>query len=129
MDTGQDRIPTTVDFLVMVKELIAKEKGDGKPVSDYALSKRLGFSSQRVYKLTDGTYTLDDEGCEVVSRILDWPLETVLACVYLERSKRAEKESLSQAWERVCLKVVPSFAPVIIGVSGVFVALAHLLPG
>ncbi|MAX55402.1 MAG: hypothetical protein CL537_07810 [Alcanivoracaceae bacterium] len=129
MDAGNDRIPTTIDLLNMVKELIAKEKGDGKPVSDYALSKRLGFSSQRVYKLTDGTYTLDDEGCEVVSKLLDWPLETVLACVYLERSKRAEKETLSQAWERVCLKVVPSFAPAFIGLSGILVAASHLLPG
>ena len=129
MDKTRDQIPTTGDLLNMVKELIAKEKGDGKPVTDYALAKHLGFKTSRMYGLAAGSHTLDDQGCEAVAKALDWPLETVLACVYLERSKRAEKESLSQAWERVCLKVVPSFAPVIIGVSGVFVALAHLLPG
>lgn len=129
MDTGQGQIPTTIDFLNMVKGLIAKEKGDDQPVSDYALAKRLGFSHQRIYKLMKGTRSLDDQGCEAVAKELDWPLETVLACVYLERSKRAEKESLSQAWERVCLKVVPSFAPVFIGFSGILVAFSYLLPG
>lgn len=117
MDTGQDRIPTTIDFLNMVKELIAKEKEDGKPVSDYAVSKRLGFSSQRVYKLMDGTYTLDDQGCERVSEVLKLPLETVLACIYLERSKRSENDKLTQAWEHICQRVAPSLAPAVIGLA------------
>lgn len=68
MDTGQDRIPTTIDFLNMVKELIAKEKGDGKPVSNYAVAKRLEFKTSRIYGLMNGTYTLDDQGCERVSK-------------------------------------------------------------
>lgn len=117
MKTGQDQIPTTVDLLNMAKELIAKEKGDGKPVSDYALSKRLGFSHQRLYKLMDGTYTLDDQGCERVAEVVGLPLETVLACVYLERSRRSENDKLTQAWEHICQSVAPSLAPAVIGLS------------
>jgi hypothetical protein len=129
MRTETGELPTTITFLEMVKELIAKEKGDGKAVSDYALSKRLGFSSQRIYKLTDGTYTLDDQGCERVAEVLELPLETVLACVYLERSRRSENATLSRAWERVCQSVAPSLAPAVIGLALGFevarVILAH----
>lgn len=117
MDTGQDRIPTTIDFLNMVKDLIAKEKGDGKPVSSYAVAKRLEFKTSRIYGLMDGTYTLDDQGCERVAEVVGLPLETVLACVYLERSKRSENDKLTQAWEHICQRVAPSLAPAVIGLS------------
>lgn len=129
MSKKERDIPTTSDFLEMVRELISKEKGDGQPVSDYAMAKYLGFSPQRIYKLLDGQGGLDDQGCERVAEVLELPLETVLACVYLERSRRSENDTLSRAWERVCQSVAPSLAPAVIGLALGFevarVILAH----
>lgn len=129
MSKKEKPIPTSTDFLNMVRELISKEKGDGLPVSDYAIAKRLGFSPQRIYKLMAGQRGLDDQGCERVAEVLELPLETVLACVYLERSRRSENDTLSRAWERVCQSVAPSLAPAVIGLALGFevarVILAH----
>lgn len=115
MGNNADQIPTTIDMLNEVKSLIKKEKGISEEVSDYALAKRLGFSHQRIYRLMAGTHTLDEKGCETVADALGWPLETVLACVYLERSRRSENDKLTQAWEHICQRVAPSLAPAITG--------------
>lgn len=115
-------IPTTVDLLEEVRALIAKEKGDGMPVTDYRVAKHLGMSTQRISRYFNGLNTLDDEGCAIVAQALDYPLETVLACVYLERSKRQEQDdTVTQAWQRICQRVAMGAVCFCVGFSSVFV--------
>jgi transcriptional regulator with XRE-family HTH domain len=117
MKNKAEPIPGTIQLLEMARELICKEKGDEKPVTDYQLAKRLGWSTARISNYMSGLRTLDDDACETVANALELPLETVLACVYLERSRRSENDTLSRAWERVCQSVAPSLAPAVVGLA------------
>jgi transcriptional regulator with XRE-family HTH domain len=110
-------VPDTVEFMSMVKELIAKEKGNADAVTDYQLAKYFGWSTSRISNYMGRVRTLDDEACEAVSDALKIPLETVLACIYLERSRRSENDKLTQAWEHICQSVAPSLAPAVIGLA------------
>lgn len=115
-------IPTTLDFLEEVRALISKERADGKPVSDYAVAKRLGWKSGRFYNYTSGNSTFDDGACAVIAQTLDYPLETVLACVYLERSKKQDQnDTVTQAWQRICQHVAMSLVCFCVGFSSVFI--------
>ena len=115
MASKQPEIPTTVDLLEMVRALIAKEKGDGLPVSDYALGKYLGWSRSRISSYMTGRTALDDNGCQTVADTLNWPLETVLACIYFERSSKQENDSVTRAWQRLCQRVAVSVFPFFTG--------------
>ena len=119
MNAKAQKIPGTIDFLEMVRELISKEKKDGKPVSDYAVAKRLGMSPQRVSRYFSEVSTLDDQGCQTVADTLNWPLETVLACIYFERSSKQENDSVTRAWQRLCQRVAVSVFPFFTGLFAV----------
>lgn len=123
MNAQAREIPTTAELLEMVRALIQKEKGPDVTISDYAVAKRLGWSPQRIYRLLDGTHTLDENGCLDVAAAIGWPAETVLACIYLERAKKQNKDSLAAALERLCHRVAISVSPVFIGFIAGFLAL------
>ena len=115
MNARSNELPSSKDLLEMARSLIAKEKPQYAPVSDYRLAKELGFSHQRVYKLMQGDRALDDNGCEVVAEAIGWPLETVLACVYLERAKKQKNDNVTRALERLCHRVAITVTPIFIG--------------
>lgn len=110
-------VPDTIEFMNMVKDLIAKEKGSAAVITDYQLAKYLGWSPARISNYMGRIRTLDDDACETVSEVLKIPLETVLACIYLERSRRSENDKVTQAWEHICQSVAPSLAPAVIGLA------------
>lgn len=120
MTTLQEGIPTTVDLLERVRALIYKEKTDGKPVSDYALGNYLGWSRSRISSYMTGRTTLDESGCQTVADVLNLPLETLLACVQLERATKQGNDTLSRAWERVCHRVAVGVFPFFIGLFSTF---------
>jgi len=115
MNAKSEELPTSKDLLEMARSLIAKEKPEYQPVSDYRLAKELGFSHQRVYKLMQGLRALDNDGCQAVAEAIGWPLETVLACVYLERAKRQDNDKVTAALERICHRVAITVTPIFIG--------------
>lgn len=115
MKAERGELPTTLDFLEEVRSLIKKENPQRKSVSNYAVAKYLGFTHQRFYGLVNGSHTLDEQGCEVVAEAIGWPLETVLACVYLERAKKQNNDNVTRALERLCHRVAITITPIFIG--------------
>lgn len=114
-------IPTTLDFLDEVRALILKENPGLDVVSNNRLAKRLGWDSARLRNYIHGRSTLDEEGCKVIAQVLDYPVETVLACVYLERSKKRDPDdSVTHAWERICQRVAIPAVCFLVGFSSVF---------
>jgi len=115
MNAKYQDIPTTIDLLEEVRSLIKKENPEKESVSNYAVAKYLGFTHQRFYKLVHGSHTLDEQGCVVVAEAIGWPLETVLACVYLERAKKQNNDNVTRALERLCHRVAITVTPIFIG--------------
>ena len=115
MTTKKDHIPSTVDFLEMARSLMEKENLAGGRVSDYAMSKRLGWSTSRICNYFNGRSTLDEKGCVDIAELIGWPAETVLACVYLERAKKQKNDNVTRALERLCHRVAITVTPIFIG--------------
>ena len=108
-------IPTTVDLLEMARSLMEKEKNGGERLINYRMAKLLGWSPSRLGNYFAGRSTLDEDGCETIAEVIGWPLETVLACVYLERAKKQNNDAVTKAWERLCQRVAITVTPIFIG--------------
>lgn len=115
-------IPTTVDLLNDVKALISKEKLDGGECSDGRLAREMGWSRARVSSYMTRRTSLDNDACQTVAKALGWPLETVLACIALERAQRAEDDIVARAWARICQRVAVGVGPFFIGFFAVILS-------
>lgn len=103
----------------MIRSLISEEHFLGGEVTDYRLAKELGWNPTRISRYVNGQSVLDDDACQTVAKVLAWPLETVLACIYLERSKRLQNDNVTSAWERICQRVAVGVVPFFCGFFGV----------
>ena len=81
--------------------------------SDYAISKLLGETRQKISGYKNKGITFGPEICEKVAEILEIPLEVVLADMEAERAKRAP---IRKAWEHTADILRKSAAAMLVGV-------------
>ncbi len=81
-------------------ELLNRVKAAYNLPSDYALSKKLGFSRQRISKYYTQGHLLDDQGCFAVAELLDLNPAYVVACVNMERAEKKEDSVGVSFWMR-----------------------------
>jgi len=98
---------TTIEFL---DELKLKRGG----ISDYAVAKLLGMTTQAISKYRTRRYFLGDETAIRVAELLEMDPSFVMACVHFERAKTQAERT---AWQNIIMRIRGSESRVSAGVE------------